>query len=104
MDNLNNTIFVSGSSDIPCEPYNPNGYHNFFFHKEIPEWMEDNSIESRNMLQWHTQRHPLTCGSNRSDEAHKAYQKRFGGDFGQLIAVEDGEIRWRCPVCDYEQK
>ncbi len=75
-----------------------------WFHKPIPKWMEDGSTSSRNCLQWHLQRHPYTCGNNRSDEAHTAYQKRFGGDFGQLIAVEDGEIRWRCPVCDYEQK
>ncbi len=75
-----------------------------YFHKPIPEWMEKSDTSARNCRQWYPMNHPMTCGNNRSDEAHKAYQERFGGDFGQLIAVKDGEIRWRCPVCDYEQK
>jgi hypothetical protein len=44
--------------------------------------------------------HPYTCGNDRRDEAHTAYQKEHGGDFGQLIATENG---WICPACDYKQ-
>jgi len=44
--------------------------------------------------------HPFTCGNNRMDEAHIAYQKEHGGDFGQLVATENG---WICPVCGYKQ-
>lgn len=40
--------------------------------------------------------HPFTCGGDRGDAAHKEYQFRNGGDFGQLIATESG---WICPVC-----
>lgn len=44
--------------------------------------------------------HPFTCGNDRTDEAHIAYQAEHGGDFGQLVATPDG---WVCPVCDYRQ-
>lgn len=44
--------------------------------------------------------HPYTCGGDRTDEAHTAYQKEHGGDFGQLVATENG---WICPVCGYKQ-
>lgn len=46
--------------------------------------------------------HPFTCGGNRMDDAHKAYQAEHGGDFGQLVATTDG---WVCPVpgCGYRQ-
>lgn len=44
--------------------------------------------------------HPFTCGGNRSDAAHRAYQAQHGGDFGQLIAKPSG---WICPVCLYHQ-
>ena len=44
--------------------------------------------------------HPLTCGGNRGDDAHKSYAEEHGGDWGQLIATPDG---LKCPVCDYKQ-
>ena len=46
--------------------------------------------------------HPLTCGGNRHDEAHVAYQKEHGGDFGELIYTDKGLM---CPVpgCGYKQ-
>lgn len=45
--------------------------------------------------------HPFTCGGgNRRDQAHVAYQAKHGGDFGQLLATENG---WVCPVCGYTQ-
>ncbi len=71
------------------------------FFKAPPAWMFGTSVEARNALQNCGKVHPLTCGNNRSDEAHTAYQKLHGGDLGQLVAVEGG---WECPVCDYKQK
>lgn len=46
--------------------------------------------------------HPLTCGGNRHDDAHVAYQKEHGGDFGELISTPKGLM---CPVpgCGYKQ-
>ena len=65
-----------------------------------PEWMFGPSVEARNALQRSGKVHPLTCGKDRMDVAHRAYQAEHGGDFGQLIAIEGG---WRCPACDYRQ-
>ena len=65
-----------------------------------PAWMFGNSVEARNALQRSGKVHPYTCGNNRTDAAHRAYQAAHGGDFGQLVAIEGG---WRCPVCDYRQ-
>lgn len=58
------------------------------------------TTEQRQAFQSRLDVHPLTCGGNRTDDAHRAYQKEHGGDFGQLVAVEGG---WRCPVCGYFQ-
>lgn len=45
--------------------------------------------------------HPLTCGGNRGDDAHRAYALEHGDrDWGLLVATADG---WACPVCDYRQ-
>lgn len=46
--------------------------------------------------------HPMTCGGNRGDEAHVAYQKEHGGDFGELVSTPNGLM---CPVpgCGYKQ-
>lgn len=46
--------------------------------------------------------HPLTCGGNRHDDAHVAYQKEHGGDFGELVSTPKGLM---CPVpgCGYKQ-
>lgn len=52
--------------------------------------------EFQNRVDWH----PFTCDGDRQDEAHKAYQAKHGGDFGQLVATAEG---WVCPVCDYKQ-
>lgn len=67
----------------------------------IPEWMFGTSVEARNARQRSGKVHPMTCGNNRTDAAHTAYQAEHGGDFGQLLAVEGG---WKCPACDYTQK
>ncbi len=66
----------------------------------IPSWMFGKSVEARNALQNCGRVHPYTCGNDRTDEAHKAYQAKHGGDWGQLVAVEGG---WLCPVCGYRQ-
>lgn len=76
-----------------------NDFTDFF--KPIPEWMFGDSVEARNALQKSGRLHPYTCGNNRTDEAHTAYQKEHGGDHGQLVATEEG---WLCPVCGYTQK
>ena len=57
-------------------------------------------VEALNAFQNSRQFHPFTCGGDRCDEAHKAYRAEHGGDFGQLVATEDG---WVCPVCNYKQ-
>lgn len=57
-------------------------------------------VEALNRFQQSMVFHPFTCGGNRSDEKHKAYQKEHGGDFGQLVATEKG---WICPSCGYTQ-
>jgi len=45
--------------------------------------------------------HPFTCGNNRMDPAHVAYQADHPDqDFGQLVASVNG---WFCPVCSYRQ-
>lgn len=44
--------------------------------------------------------HPLTCGNDRGNEAHKEYAKTHGGDWGALVATSKG---WECPVCHYLQ-
>lgn len=44
--------------------------------------------------------HPLTCGGNRSDEAHRYYAEENDEDMGQLIPTPRGLL---CPVCDYRQ-
>lgn len=71
----------------------------------IPEWMFGTSVESRNALQNCGRFHPYTCGGNRMDDAHRKYEAEHGGDFGQMVAVEEPDgTRWRCPVCGYTQK
>ena len=61
----------------------------------------EESIASRQKSQNRTDRHPLTCGNNRTDELHRKYQLEHSNeDFGKLIAVQGG---WKCPVCDYFQ-
>lgn len=57
-------------------------------------------VASMNAYQMSGQGHPFTCGNDRKDEAHRAYQGLHGGDFGQLLATETG---WICPVCGYQQ-
>jgi hypothetical protein len=45
--------------------------------------------------------HPFTCGGNRTDATHRAYQASHPDqDFGQLVATENG---WACPACGYRQ-
>lgn len=65
-------------------------------------WMFGPSVEARNALQQSRLVHPYTCGSgNRCDDAHTAYAREHGGDYGQLVAVKGG---WLCPVCGYTQE
>ena len=53
-------------------------------------------VESLNACQASGRMHPFTCGGDRGDDAHRAYQAAHGGDRGQLVATETG---WVCPVC-----
>lgn len=62
-------------------------------------WTEE-QVAALNAWQAGTHYHPFTCGGARMDEAHVAYQRKHGGDYGQLVAGPDG---WRCPVCGYRQ-
>jgi hypothetical protein len=48
----------------------------------------------------HSFLHPLTCGNDRGDAAHREYAETHGGDYGALIATQKG---WECPVCHYLQ-
>jgi hypothetical protein len=59
-------------------------------------------VDALNRYQTSGRFHPFTCGNNRTDDIHRAYQKEHGGDFGQLVATETG---WVCPVpgCGYKQ-
>lgn len=57
-------------------------------------------VAALNAWQTNDRLHPFTCGNDRMDAAHVAYQRENGGDFGQLFATTDG---WICPVCDYRQ-
>lgn len=45
-------------------------------------------------------RHPPTCGNDRMDAAHVAYQREHGGDVGELVFVSGA---MRCPVCGWTQ-
>lgn len=67
---------------------------------EASALLRDESVEGRQRRQESRMFHPLTCGNGRCDERHSAYQAIHGGDFGQLVAVEDG---WLCPVCNWKQ-
>lgn len=61
----------------------------------------DRIIESANQQQWNVMNHPYTCRTgNRMDEDHRVYQRKFGGDYGQLIATKEG---FKCPACSYVQ-
>jgi hypothetical protein len=59
-------------------------------------------VRSLNAYQASGRGHPFTCGRDRMDAPHRAYQAGHGGDFGQLLATEAG---WICPVpgCSYTQ-
>lgn len=73
------------------------------YEKRLKQFMDDKksgTVEARNRMQSSRMCHPLTCGNGRCDDRHKAYQAIHGGDFGQLVAVEDG---WLCPVCNWKQ-
>ena len=50
----------------------------------------------------YTSAHPLTCGGERGDEAHRAYAKTVGLDWGELEFFPDGSFR--CPVCEYVER
>ncbi|UZF95790.1 hypothetical protein [Bosea sp. NBC_00550] len=61
----------------------------------------DEQVSALNLFQVETRFHPFTCGGDRTDDAHRAYQAEQGGDLGQLVATNDG---WVCPVCGYRQQ
>jgi hypothetical protein len=44
--------------------------------------------------------HPLTCGNDRGDQAHREYQAIHGGDLGELVKNDNG---MECPVCGWKQ-
>lgn len=61
----------------------------------------DEQVRALNEYQRKGQFHPMTCGGNRSDAAHKQYATEHNEpDLGLLVATNDG---WKCPVCDYTQ-
>lgn len=62
--------------------------------------MIDETVAERQRFQESGQCHPLTCGNDRMDAAHREWQRIKGGDFGQLVAIPGG---WVCPVCGWEQ-
>ncbi len=57
-------------------------------------------VVSLNAYQASDRVHPFTCAGDRGDAAHRAYQAKYGGDRGQLVATEAG---WVCPVCGSTQ-
>lgn len=65
----------------------------------LPPWTPE-QVEALNRFQRYPAYHPFTCGGDRMDAGHRAYQAEHGGDFGQLVATTEG---WRCPVCGYRQ-
>lgn len=73
------------------------------YNKRAQQYHEDaklGTVEARNRMQSSGMCHPLTCGNDRHDDRHKAYQAIHGGDLGQLVAVDDG---WLCPSCNWKQ-
>ncbi len=69
-------------------------------HERITVPFTPEQVRNLNSFQESGRFHPFTCGGNRHDAAHTAYQEEHGGDFGQLVATETG---WICPVCGYRQ-
>lgn len=67
-------------------------------HIKVPFTPEQ--VEALNRWQNTPWVHPFTCGNDRGDDAHVAYQIEHGGDLGQLVATPEG---WKCPVCGYSQ-
>ena len=67
---------------------------------ESPDVFTEAEVESLNAFQKSGVFHCFTCGNNRMDEVHSAYQKEHGCDYGQLIATTQG---WICPCCEYRQ-
>jgi hypothetical protein len=65
----------------------------------VAPWTPE-QVAALNAYQEARQLHPFTCGNDRGDADHVAYQALNGGDFGQLVASVDG---WHCPVCGYRQ-
>jgi hypothetical protein len=61
---------------------------------------DEATVTALNQWQLNGRVHPFTCGGERMDAAHTAYQLEHGGDFGQMIATAEG---WFCPVCNYRQ-
>lgn len=63
--------------------------------------LNQTEIDNINEFQRNGRFHPLTCGGNRHDDAHKKYAEENGDcDLGLLVATENGLI---CPVCGYTQ-
>lgn len=60
-------------------------------------------VNRLNARQQDPQLHPLTCGNDRGNSAHKAYAAEYGGDWGQLVATSERRV---CPVpgCGYMQE
>jgi hypothetical protein len=58
-------------------------------------------VHALNAWQANDRVHGFTCGNDRTDAAHVAYQLQHPDqDFGQLVATAEG---WVCPVCTYRQ-
>lgn len=65
---------------------------------------EDEPLSDTEIKEWEnklmSQRHPLTCGGDRGDQAHRDYQATHGGDLGELVKSDSGLV---CPVCGWKQ-
>jgi hypothetical protein len=67
-----------------------------------PPWSAE-QVAALNARQQDDRLHPFTCGLERGDAAHVAYQQLHPDqDLGQLVATPQG---WCCPVpgCPYTQ-
>lgn len=66
----------------------------------IAPW-SDAVVAALNRWQRDPHVHPFTCGNDRADADHVAFEAEHSErDLGVLVAHPDG---WHCPVCDYRQ-
>ncbi len=64
-----------------------------------PPWTQD-QVDALNRHQNDDNFHPMTCGGDRHDDAHRKRASEHDEEHGQLLATPDG---WICPACGYTQ-